>query len=341
MLIPISIPAARKQTIVTVGNNLSPMMEREGGLEGRVFLVIEEVVAGLYPEIKLSRPASTLIIPSRGESLKTMETMCYILAWLRRQDVRRQDRIMVVGGGALLDVASLAASLFKRGLPTILVPTTVVGQVDAAVGGKCAINFGGIKNNVGQFHFPLRVYCATEVLSTLPLRHFWAGLGEVWKYCMLWGLESLPREASRPGTEKFAALVARCIQFKAKLVEEDPWDWNKRRWLNMGHTLGHALEAADRNMLHGEAVLWGLEFALRVSINRNLFNSCRGNRIIANLRSHPRPSLPNTSFLRMLQTMGGDKKNNSQLITMVLPGDENPVVAPCSFRQLFAAWHAL
>ncbi len=329
------------QTTFTVGGNLSTMMERERAIEGRVFLVVEEVVAGLYPEVRLSRPVETLVLPSLGEGLKTMGVLCHIVQWLHRHHVRRDDRVLLAGGGALLDVGSLAASLFKRGLSTVLVPSTVLAQVDAAIGGKCGVNFDGVKNIMGHFHFPVRVYCAPEVVSTLSTRHFCSGLAEVWKYCLLQGLDRLPSGAYRFQSNQFADLVARCIQYKTKLVEQDPWDTGQRRWLNLGHTLAHALEAVDTNMFHGEAVIWGLEFALRVAMKRGLFPRCRGMKIIAALRKHPRPPLPHGGFLPVWQAMNADKKKNAHGVNMVLLTETGPLVAPCNFAQLLSAWNEL
>lgn len=174
---------------------------------------------------------------------------------------------MVVGfgGGVVTDVAGMVAAVHLRGVALVQVPTTLLGQVDAAIGGKNGVNLASGKNLVGTIHQPLGVLCDTAVLATLPTREWSSGRGEVVKYALLTG-EDAASLAATPVDE----LVARCIEVKATFLADDELDTGRRALLNYGHTLAHALETTeaplgDGALRHGEAVAVGLAFAARLA----------------------------------------------------------------------------
>ena len=198
-----------------------------------------------------------------GEAAKTPERLAELVEALAAARLSRDDVVVAVGGGALTDVAGLAAALYRRGVGVVMVPTTLVGQADAAIGGKTAVNLSVGKNLMGAFHQPLGVLCDLDALATLSARDRAAGLAEVAK---CWLLERRgARAAASAGLEERVAVAA---ALKAAIVSADELEAGGRALLNYGHTLAHALEAVAReagaDVRHGEAVAVGLAFAARL-----------------------------------------------------------------------------
>jgi shikimate kinase / 3-dehydroquinate synthase len=218
---------------------------------GPVELVADEHVLELHaPPIE----APSLTVP-RGEAAKTVETVERLWQELR---LDRDGTLVAFGGGSTTDVAGFVAATYMRGVDWIAVPTTLVGQVDAAIGGKTAIDLSAAKNLVGAFHWPIETLIDPSFLTTLPEEERRAGMAEVVKTGLL---------AAEPLWElPDAELVRRCAAYKTALCLRDPYDRGPRRVLNLGHTFAHALEAAsDYSLPHGDAVALGLLAALRLS----------------------------------------------------------------------------
>ena len=193
-----------------------------------------------------------------GEEAKCLESVEDLCRRFSRWGLTRRDVVVAVGGGVVTDTAGFAAAVYHRGVPVVHVPTTLLGQVDAAIGGKTGVNLPEGKNLVGAFWQPAAVLCDTEVLATLPPREYASGLGEMAKYHFLTGddLGALPLDAR----------VARCVAIKAEIVAADEREGGRRALLNYGHTLAHALETAGQyDLRHGEAVALGLIFAARLA----------------------------------------------------------------------------
>lgn len=200
-----------------------------------------------------------------GESAKTFETLEWVCEQLASLNVSRADVVVGVGGGAITDLAGFAAAVYLRGVRLIQVPTTLVGQVDAAIGGKTAVNLEAGKNLVGAFHQPVTVLCDYETLETLPERERLSGMGEVAKCWLLDGLHA----NDLLGTS-LEELICLSVNLKAMIVSNDEFEGGERALLNYGHTLAHALEVLalhrDRDELrHGEAVAIGLGYAARLA----------------------------------------------------------------------------
>ena len=199
-----------------------------------------------------------VFLMDEGEEAKCMETVEELCRQWTRWGLTRADVVVAVGGGVVTDTAGFAAAVYHRGVPVVHVPTTLLGQVDAAIGGKTGVNLPEGKNLVGAFWQPSAVLCDTEVLATLPPREYLSGCGEMAKYHFLGGegLEDLPLDER----------VAACVRIKADVVTSDERESGRRALLNYGHTLAHALEIAGRyDLRHGEAVAIGLVFAARLA----------------------------------------------------------------------------
>ena len=236
-----------------------------------------------------------------GKSLTTVEELCRFFA---QHGLTRHDLVVAVGGGMVCDVAGFAAAVWHRGIPVLHVPTTLLAMVDAAVGGKTAVNLPEGKNLVGAFWQPVAVICDLDVLDTLPEKERRCGLGEIAKYHFLTGADLL----ALPLDERIAA----CVAIKADIVASDEREGGRRALLNYGHTLAHALETVgDHDLAHGEAVAIGLVFAAhvagalgridhdRVSYHEHVVGGVYG------LATRPTQALP---VEELLQVMAQDKK---------------------------------
>lgn len=212
---------------------------------------------GIDVAVECGRLQQDFVIPD-GEAAKTMSVVEQLCRAMAEWGLTRSDLVVAVGGGVVTDAAGFAAAIYHRGVRVIHVPTTLLAQVDAAVGGKTGVNLPEGKNLVGAFWQPSAVLCDTDVLAGLPARETRSGQGEMAKYAFL-GVEDL---TSLPLDEAIAA----CVRCKAEVVSADEREGGRRALLNYGHTLGHALETAGRyDLRHGEAVAIGLNFAAHLA----------------------------------------------------------------------------
>ena len=216
--------------------------------------------------------APCLVLP-RGEAAKSLAQLERALEFLARSELDRRSAVVAFGGGASGDLAGLAAALFKRGIDVVQVPTTLLAQVDASVGGKTAVNLSAGKNLAGCVHQPIAVLADTTTLATLPEEEWRSGLGEVVKTALVGGERELALvEHSRAAllardAAATAQVVAACVRVKAGIVAADPLERGPRRALNLGHTFAHAIEhaAGFGRIPHGVAVAVGLGLALEAS----------------------------------------------------------------------------
>ncbi len=213
-----------------------------------------------------------------GEAAKSVAEAGRLWERMLAAGGKRDSRVLAFGGGSVGDLAGFAAGCFLRGVEVAQVPTTLLAQVDAAIGGKTAVDLPAAKNAVGLFHHPAAVVADTALLATLPPAELRSGLVESIKMALVLDAELLARiERQLPALlagdgAALAPVVAASAAAKAAVVERDPAEAGERRVLNLGHTLGHALESAlaDRGLRHGEAVAYGLLFALRLAERRGL-----------------------------------------------------------------------
>jgi 3-dehydroquinate synthase len=260
-----------------------------------------------------------------GETAKELATAEDLWQRLLAAGGKRDSRILALGGGSIGDLAGFVAGCFLRGVEYAQLPTTLLAQVDAAVGGKTAVNLPGAKNSVGLFHHPSLVVADTGCLGTLPDRELRSGLAEVIKMAALLDTRLLglvEREWDRlvaADPEALAPVVAAAVRAKATVVVADPMEAGERRLLNFGHTLGHALETAlgYRKLRHGEAVAYGMLFALRLASRRGLRakDADRLRRLIHRLEP---PPLPAVDHGELLAAMARDKKARESGLVWVL-----------------------
>jgi len=273
-------------------------------------------------------------VPS-GEESKDVAVLARLWSWLADAKVTRTDCVVGIGGGAVTDLAGFAAATWLRGVPVVQVPTTLLGMVDAAVGGKTAIDIAAGKNLVGAFHPPAGVLADLTTLETLDRRDYVAGLAEVIKAGFIADGEILrlvaedPRGAARPGGAHTFELVERAITVKARVVSADLRESGQREMLNYGHTLGHAIEKLERYAFrHGDAVAIGMVFAAEVG---RLSGRLTDQDVARHVELLTSVGLPVTyrgdAWPELRATMSLDKKaRGARLRMVVLDGVGNPVI---------------
>jgi 3-dehydroquinate synthase len=295
----------------------TPALLDAAQVPARRFIVSNPTVWRLHGRTFAGVSADEPILIPDGERFKHLQTVGRIYDALIRARADRASAIVAVGGGVTGDIAGFAAATYLRGIPIVHVPSTVLAQVDSAIGGKVGVNHTLGKNLIGAFHPPAAVLVDPDLLSTLPRREFRAGLYEVIKYGMIAsrplfdrvqaGLDALfARE-----TTTLSAVIAECCAIKGRIVEQDEREAGPRRALNFGHTVGHALEAVTRyrRFRHGEAVAYGMLAASAIAVERGVMPAADRDALAALIaRMGPLPAVADLSTADALEAIGRDKK---------------------------------
>ncbi len=269
---------------------------------------------------RTGRVAAVVTLPD-GEAGKTLAQLERSATKLLAAGLTRRSLVVSIGGGAVSDAAGFLAATFMRGLPWLAVPTTLLAMVDAALGGKTAVNLPRAKNAVGAFHPPAAVLVDPRALDTLPARELRSGLGEVVKYALL-DPALLGRVTAAGAGRPDAALIAACMAAKLEVVEADPTERGARALLNLGHTFGHGVEAAGRfqRYTHGEAVGLGLVFAFRLAAALGRVGPLAVAEAEAAVAGAGLPTrLPRPLARRAVALMASDKKRTASGLRWVLP----------------------
>jgi 3-dehydroquinate synthase len=348
--------ADRSYDIVVGAGLLREVGSRLRGLghSGKVALVTDSTVAPLYATtVRRSLKSAgyeplTIVIPA-GERAKTLKSAATIFNALTAARFERSSILLALGGGVIGDLTGFAAAIYMRGIPFVQIPTTLVAQVDSSVGGKTGVNHPRGKNLIGAFYQPRLVLIDPQTLGSLPLRQRVAGLAEVIKYGMIvdeafFGyLEEHLEAILDMQEERLTDIVTRSCEIKASVVMEDEHESDRRRILNYGHTIGHALESLGnyRTLMHGEAV--GIGMVQEASIARHL-DICtheaatRLRTLVA--RAGLRTELPAVTFGKLWSAMQHDKKVAHGRLYCIFPERVGRVrIAPLEHadcRQWFA-----
>lgn len=308
-----------------------------GELAGDVasFVVTDANVAPLHGEEVAAALGAPLLVLPAGEEHKRWTSVERVVQWLLGCGVERRDVLVAVGGGVITDLVGFAAAVVLRGIPWIAVPTTLLGMVDAAVGGKTGIDLDLGKNLVGSFWPPLAVVADPAVLATLDSRELRAGLAEVVKAGLiapstLQHVIDLHLEAVVKGDlRKVSDLIHASVRVKGEVVATDALEKGARASLNLGHTIGHALEAAAGygRFLHGEAVCWGLLAVLRVARDRGLLSTADAQTWAARVgHLAPLPPIADLDWEHLAPFVARDKKRSAGRVGWVLPRDGGVVM---------------
>jgi shikimate kinase/3-dehydroquinate synthase len=295
-------------------------------LPGERFCITDAAVGPLYAE--RLQPLAAKVEVQPGETAKTMAEAERVLRELARAGMTREDHVVALGGGVVGDLAGFCAHLYQRGVPVVQVPTTLVAQVDSAYGGKTGVDLPEGKNYAGAYHLPAAVLADTATLASLPTEELAAGFVELLKTGLLAGgdLWGRTRALEALDPEQLADLVFACARYKCEIVAADERDAGMRAVLNLGHTVGHAIEAASgyERYRHGEAVGLGLLAALRLSEAPGLRDEVESILTRHGLPTDLDPSIELDEALAALQR---DKKRTAEGVGFVLlsePGEPRP-----------------
>ncbi len=299
--IPVHTPSRSYEVLVERGllHSAATALSDTVPVGARVFVVTQAPVRKHWGTVlrksfaKVARQVELVTMPD-GERSKTLSQMEKLALKLVSRGADRQSVILALGGGVVGDVAGFLASVFMRGIPVVQIPTTLLAQVDSAIGGKTGVNLKSGKNLLGTFHQPLAVLADPDVLATLPEREYRSGLFEAMKYGVIrnpaiFELMETNRDALlRRDGALLETLITECIRVKADVVSADERESGERRILNFGHTIGHALEAETdyEQFLHGEAVGWGMIAATMIGTGMQVTDSLTAQRIIGLVRAY-------------------------------------------------------
>lgn len=288
----------------------------------------QELCWPVVRDFAVMQQAQTITIQSTDEA-KTLETLAYVWSALQKGGATRHSLLVNLGGGMVTDLGGFAASTFKRGMAYINVPTTLLSQVDASVGGKTGINFGGLKNEIGVFNCAQSVILSSMFLRTLDRENLLSGYAEMLKHGLLsttenWA-ELLNFDITEPDYDILLGLVAKSVSIKEGIVTEDPTEKGIRKALNLGHTAGHAIESLalqeGRTVLHGYAVAWGLLMELYLSARKCGFPAKELHQMEAYIKEHyGKFHYECRHYETLCDFMSHDKKNQGGNINFTLLG---------------------
>jgi 3-dehydroquinate synthase len=302
--------------------------------KGEIFLLMDENTQKYcLPKIKnaFGHHISAFTVQA-GEQAKTLATIEKIWEYLNREGADRKSLLVNLGGGVLCDMGGFAASCFKRGIDFIHIPTTLLSQVDASVGGKTGVNFKSYKNEIGTFSFPIKVIIDTRFLETLDHEHLLSGFAEMLKHAFISDQEyfySLREINLNPAQVDFARLlplVEQSIRIKEKVVLSDPLETGLRKILNFGHTVGHAFESyfmgSPDEISHGRAVAYGMAVELFLSEKKSGLLGDKLKEAVEYINKvYGKAGITSKDFEPLLNLMTHDKKNESAKINFSLLKD--------------------
>jgi len=297
---------------------------------GKVFLATEETVNDIwvseYDDFFISNGIKKVVIPA-GENNKKIESVAKIWEFLSENGGDRKSLLINIGGGMLTDLAGFAATTFKRGIDFLNVPTTLLSQVDASVGGKTGINFSGFKNEIGTFKEPVAVIINTDFLKTIDKENFISGFAEMIKHGLIYSPEHLEElenfDLENIDYDLLQEIIRHSVNVKEYFVANDPTENNIRKALNFGHTIGHAFESyamkQNRPIQHGHAVAYGMIAELFLSVKKcNFPLSDLQNLTNWLIKLYGKFEISENDFDSLFELMTHDKKNESGRINFTL-----------------------
>ncbi|MCC8174062.1 MAG: 3-dehydroquinate synthase [Odoribacter sp.] len=309
-----------------VGDSLKEVLNHIAASE--IFILADKNSAkNCLPLLPLEKvKKENIIIIEGGENNKTISTAEKIWNVLSTQGAKRNSVLINVGGGLVTDVGGFAASCFKRGTKCINIPTTLLAQVDASVGGKTGVNFNGLKNEIGTFSIPDMVIIDTCFLKSLPYRQVLSGFAEMIKHGLLLGGEHfyciMEINPQKIDWDNFLDVIRESVSVKDKIVQQDPTEKGVRKSLNLGHTIGHALEslALERGeeFYHGEAVAYGIIAELALSVKKVGFSLAIFEEVKNYIKKYYPPCIVVENKEELYELMLHDKKNEKDGVNFTL-----------------------
>lgn len=312
---------------VLIGNGLLDKcgeLCREVIAPSKICVITDNTVAALYLErVKKSLENTGFEVISyvfaHGENSKNAKTLIGILEFLAENHLTRSDCLVALGGGVVGDICGFAAAVYMRGIKFIQMPTTLLAAVDSSVGGKTGIDLDAGKNLMGAFHQPTIVICDYSTLNTLPPEIFADGCAEVIKYGIINDREFF-FELKNGIANNIESVIARCVINKANIVEADEFESGCRQLLNLGHTVGHAIEAcSDFAVSHGSAVAIGTAIVTRAAVKSGMCDTSELDEILALLEAQGLPTSCDFTADELFRIATSDKKRSGESITLAVP----------------------
>lgn len=323
----VTIHASRDYRIL-IGTGLLPRLGQEAArcVKGRKVCIVSET--NVYPhhgaaaEESLKSAGFTVVsyVFSAGESSKNGQNYLTLLNFLAENQLTRADLLIALGGGVVGDLCGFAAATYLRGVAFIQVPTTLLAAVDSSVGGKTAIDLPAGKNLAGAFYQPSLVLCDTNTLSTLPDEIFRDGCAEVIKYGILYDRNFFDYLRSTGVSFDREKVIRRCVELKRDVVAEDEFDTGARMKLNLGHTVGHGIEAKSQFAVsHGKAVAIGTAIVSRAAVKCGMLSQADANAIVDILNAYGLPTTTEYSAEELAHFMLSDKKRSGGTMNLIIP----------------------
>lgn len=255
-----------------------------------------------------------------GEQQKNLTTYGQVLNFLCDRRFTRSDLIVALGGGVVGDLAGFTAATYQRGVAYIQVPTTLLSMVDSSVGGKTAVDLDSGKNQAGCFYQPSLVLCDPALLASLPEAEYRAGCAEVIKTAVLFSPELFQKLTEAPVREQFESVIAACVGMKRDVVENDEFDRGQRALLNLGHTIGHAVEACSNfTILHGEGVAIGMAAITRAAVEKGICDPALLPQVLDILQKYGLPTEVPYPLADIQKAAEADKKRSGSVTNFVVP----------------------
>ncbi|MBQ9081067.1 MAG: 3-dehydroquinate synthase [Clostridia bacterium] len=324
-MITIEIHTPSQNSVITCGEGCFKQLAPNFLNGHKNFVLTDSNVYALYKDDILSvfgKDTPVFILPA-GEESKNHHNLFQILQSMIDAQLHRNSYLFAVGGGVVGDIGGLAASLYMRGIHCVQVPTTLLSQVDSSVGGKTAVDMGKVKNVVGAFYQPEAVLVDPTFLKTLPEREIRCGLGEIVKYGGLNGkiFDSLTQNKERLfDLDYLAQITPECIEHKADVVRKDEKETGLRKSLNMGHTTAHALELCYGDFSHGEFVLTGMYYEIKIALEEGLIAPEYAEKLIELIVCVMGKVPVYTDVTQAIEYAKLDKKNTaSDVVSMIIP----------------------
>ena len=323
----VTVHASRDYRIL-IGTGLLPRLGQEAArcVKGRKVCIVSET--NVYPhhgaaaEESLKEAGFTVVsyVFSAGESSKNGQNYLTLLNFLAENQLTRADLLIALGGGVVGDLCGFAAATYLRGVAFIQVPTTLLAAVDSSVGGKTAIDLPAGKNLAGAFYQPSLVLCDTNTLSTLPDEIFRDGCAEVIKYGILYDRNFFDYLRSAGVSFDREKVIRRCVELKRNVVAEDEFDTGARMKLNLGHTVGHGIEAKSQFAVsHGKAVAIGTAIVSRAAAKCGMLSQADANTIVDILNAYGLPTTTEYSAEELAHFMLSDKKRSGGTVNLIIP----------------------
>lgn len=287
-------------------------------------LVDENTRQFCYPLVQKVLPEHSLLEIHSGEENKTLASCSTVWSQLTQLSFDRHSLLIVLGGGVLGDLGGFCAATYKRGIHFLLIPTTLLAQVDASVGGKLGIDFEKLKNHIGLFQEPIATLIATDFLKTLPHREIRSGFAEIIKHCLISDTVMWDKiRVKELKQQDWQSLIRHSVEFKATVVKQDPKEIGLRKILNFGHTVGHAAESYylthENRLFHGEAIAIGMISESFIAFKKGMISKIELEQVGSYLtKIYGKVALPAETGL-ILDSILQDKKNKGGKILMAVP----------------------